>query len=90
MSDAMYIKLTVADFEEMDANTLLGLHNKILGSRDDVILERNIARAETTSARKDVQALKDRLYRAENKITRRNRALAAYAIDILLPDGDDA
>ena len=39
MSDAMNIKLTVADFEEMDANTLLGLHNKILGSRDDVSKE---------------------------------------------------
>ena len=89
MSDAMYIKLTIADFEEMDANTLLGLHNKILGSRDDVILERNTARAETTSARKDVQALKDRLYRAENKITRRNRALAVYAMSEILGDDDE-
>tara|TARA_R110002167_G_scaffold26178_1_gene90234 strand:+ start:6849 stop:7109 length:261 start_codon:yes stop_codon:yes gene_type:complete len=85
----MYIKLTIADFEEMDANTLLGLHNKILESRDDVILERNTARAETTSARKDVQALKDRLYRAENKITRRNRALAVYAMSEILGDDDE-
>jgi hypothetical protein len=88
MSDAMNIKLTVADFEEMDANTLLGLHNKILGSRDEAIAERDAARADVIKEGYKTSANHIKYLHWKAMCTVRDDALIAYALRDLL--GDDA
>tara|TARA_R110000796_G_scaffold1431_3_gene5715 strand:+ start:744 stop:1010 length:267 start_codon:yes stop_codon:yes gene_type:complete len=88
MSDAMNIKLTVADFEEMDANTLLGLHNKILESRDEALEERDAARSGWNECEREVDLLEINLMNEGRRVAVRDSALVEYALQNLL--GDDA
>ena len=88
MSDAMYIKLTIADFEEMDANTLLGLHNKILETRDEAIAERDAARSGWRECEEDNDLLEINFLNEHSLREARDKALVEYALQNLL--GDDA
>jgi hypothetical protein len=88
MSDAMNIKLTVADFEEMDANTLLGLHNKILESRDAALAERDDARAAVENEKFNTASMRSRFLNEHSLREARDKALVEYALQNLL--GDDA
>jgi hypothetical protein len=88
MSDAMNIKLTVADFEEMDANTLLGLHNKLLQSRDAALEERDAARAAVENEKFNTASMRSKFLNEHHLREARDRALVEYALQNLL--GDDA
>ena len=87
MSDAMNIKLTVADFEEMDANTLLGLHNKILESRDEAIAERDAARGAVGREEHKTAVMRSKYLEQHHLREARDKALVEYALQNLL--GDD-
>ena len=84
MSDAMNIKLTVADFEEMDANTLLGLHNKILETRDEAIAQRDAARSGWRECEADNNLLEINLMNEADRVAVRDSALVEYALQSLL------
>jgi hypothetical protein len=87
MSDAMNIKLTEADFKEMDANTLLGLHNKILESRDEAIAERDAAREGLIKEGYKTEAMNIKRLHWKGLCEHRDAALVEYALQNLL--GDD-
>ena len=87
MSDAMYIKLTIADFEEMDANTLLGLHNKILETRDEAIAERDAARDGIVREGHKTEAMNIKRLHWKGLCEQRDAALVEYAMQNLLGDG---
>ena len=89
MSDAMNIKLTVADFEEMDANTLLGMHNKILESRDDAIAERDAARTDLIEEGRKTSAAHIKYLHWKGMCAVRDDALIAYALRDLLGAPDE-
>jgi len=89
MSDAMNIKLTVADFEEMDANTLLGLHNKILESRDELADMLQTVRDNYSVACDRGDRAVVAFNKAERHLNTARHALAEYAIRAVLEFDDE-
>jgi hypothetical protein len=89
MSDAMNIKLTVADFEEMDAKTLLGLHNKILESRDEALEQAAALRRNYKIASERGDLALAALNESEHHLKTARHALADYAIREILGAPDE-
>lgn len=90
MPDALDIEMTIEDFQQMDAEQLLSMHNalrsdraSLRAEREDLLGEIEELRADVAFLKKDIEEAKEAARVAQRQIQLRDNYLALVAVRMI-------